>query len=385
MPKYTKEQLEVQYEKLPDVLKDAIFSVEIAEKMFEIGKKHGLTMEKTGFAAEETGFIILGLLPPREFAGSLARRLDIETDKATALASDINHQVFFPLREALKETHQIDVGEGAIRATDTLPRRVAAMPAPDTMKIPAAPAPSTAMPPPARKPTPITLSPLAPTTSTKNKEPIITERIPAAPIKLEPLTPAPAPSKSKIPSPAGGTPPPPVQKPMDEKITEPKKPAPIILYPKFAADLQKEIAPLIGGMSTPTPPGFLTRKETEKIVTEKLAEQKSLASIKSQEIRMGDGRAPQAPDTEKLPPTQEESKKVAPVPPPAVPSLPQEPKVPPPIKLEPLAAPLAEKSPVAPPLGTAKVPALDLRSTPKPPQSPPKTYDGFDPYKEPVE
>src|SRR3989338_8758982 len=118
MRTYTKQELEERYEKLPDALKDAIFSTEIADKIFETGKKNGLTVEKIGFLAEETGRVILGLTRPNEFVGLLAELLGSTTDAAQKIASDINHAVFFPLREVLKQTHQVDVGEAARPAPD---------------------------------------------------------------------------------------------------------------------------------------------------------------------------------------------------------------------------------------------------------------------------
>ncbi|TSD02804.1 MAG: glyoxal or galactose oxidase [Parcubacteria group bacterium Greene0714_36] len=118
---YTKDQLQERYEKLPDALKDAIFSTEIADKIFETGKKNGLTVEKIGFLAEETGRVILGLTRPNEFVGLLAERLGTNTDAAQKIASDVNHQIFFPLREVLKSTHQVDVGEAVIPRSAVAP------------------------------------------------------------------------------------------------------------------------------------------------------------------------------------------------------------------------------------------------------------------------
>src|SRR3990167_3766263 len=111
---YTKQERDERYERLPQVLKEALFSADIAEKMFALGKKYALTMEKIGFMSEEAGFVVLGLTPPRAFTAALAERLQIPADAAEKIALEISHEIFFPLREALKQTHQIDVGEGAV-------------------------------------------------------------------------------------------------------------------------------------------------------------------------------------------------------------------------------------------------------------------------------
>lgn len=132
MPRaYTKQQLQEQYEKLPDVLKDALYSVETADKVHEIGKKSGLTIEKMGFMAEEVGRIILGLTRPGEFVALLAERLEVDKDTAQKIALDINHQILFPLREALKRTHKIEIGEAALQPQPRAPLSQRTAPAPE--------------------------------------------------------------------------------------------------------------------------------------------------------------------------------------------------------------------------------------------------------------
>ena len=105
-----------------------MFSTDVADKIFETGKKNGLTVERIGFLAEETGRVILGLTRPNEFVGLLAERLGTTTDAAQKIASDINHGIFFPLREVLKSTHQVDVGESAIQKPPAVDLRPFARP-----------------------------------------------------------------------------------------------------------------------------------------------------------------------------------------------------------------------------------------------------------------
>lgn len=114
MPRHPIELARKHYEELPGVLKQALFSTEIAEQMFEIGKKFGLTIEKTGIMAEETGYIMLGLTRPNELVTNLAAELGIDSDKAQDVAAEISHQIFFPLREELKRTHDFDMDTGEI-------------------------------------------------------------------------------------------------------------------------------------------------------------------------------------------------------------------------------------------------------------------------------
>ncbi|MEK7541793.1 MAG: hypothetical protein AAB533_03025 [Patescibacteria group bacterium] len=229
MPRaYTKQQLQERYEKLPDALKDAMFSTDVADKIFETGKKNGLTIEKIGFLAEETGRVILGLTRPNEFVAVLTGRLSTPADAAQKIASDINHQIFFPLREILKSTHQVDIGDAARPAADIDLRRAAR--------------PVTPVPPAAQKP-------------------------------MAPAPPPPAPQK------------PPVPPLIDLRKTEPGRP-PLVEVGNLRAP-------------GPTPSGFLTREEVEKVVAEK----KNQESIPDSIGDKNQGKAEQTIETPPLVPT----------------------------------------------------------------------------------
>ena len=123
MPNYTQQQIDERYEKLPDVLKDAMFSPDIADKMVEAGKKAGLTLDKIGEIAEETGFVVLGLTAPKDFVKALEARLEKDAGKAVEIAKEINHQVFFPLREELKKAHNIEIAAEELEKKEPLVRR----------------------------------------------------------------------------------------------------------------------------------------------------------------------------------------------------------------------------------------------------------------------
>ena len=158
MAHYNRPELEQRYERLPAVLKEALFSAEVAEKIFEIGKKSGLTIEKVGFVAEETGFVILGLTPPREFVSALAQRLETDAETARKVSLEINHQIFFPLREALRQAHQVEVGEAALQKEAFVPGKT---PAPLVLqRIEARPPEPAAQTPPAPRPIEKEIAPL---------------------------------------------------------------------------------------------------------------------------------------------------------------------------------------------------------------------------------
>ncbi|MBI2053653.1 MAG: hypothetical protein HYT41_02825 [Candidatus Sungbacteria bacterium] len=385
MSVHTKQERDERYERLPQVLKEALFSADIAEKMFALGKKYGLTMEKIGFMSEEAGFVVLGLTPPRAFTAALAERLGIPADAAEKIALEISHEIFFPLREALKQTHQIDVGEGAVVSEESRSKRqelgkpVATSPTPVPQPVPA-PVPSPM--PQASKSIPTPPTPASPPPP-QTPKPIL----PSPTILSSEVKPAPMPASPPKPEPAKTQDAPVAQKP----ATNPEK------VRVIAEHLEKEIAPIISTIRNGGPAGFLSREETEKLVAEKQAEE---TGIKKQESRiMGGGNAPISTLIKPLesilsspppiPPIEEI--KIAP------PPLPQQKNS---IDLRGSAHPsAAPPPPPLPPPTNPKIPHIDLRAAPirpptetkEPPQAsapvPEKTkpYQGYDPYREPIE
>ena len=111
MPRIPIEKAEEQYKKLPAGLKDAIFSADIADKILASGRKNGLTLEETGILGEETGYVILGLTHPEEFMSTLVRELKLEEDEAGNISHEINQEIFLPLRELFRKTHNFEIAK----------------------------------------------------------------------------------------------------------------------------------------------------------------------------------------------------------------------------------------------------------------------------------
>ena len=107
MQNYTDQQIAQMYDNLPEDLKDSIFSVDTTSVVNEIGRKYGLAIDKIGDLANETGMVMLGVTHPNEFIGNLADRLDVDKEKARAIAQEINEQIFKKVRDSLRKIHNI--------------------------------------------------------------------------------------------------------------------------------------------------------------------------------------------------------------------------------------------------------------------------------------
>lgn len=94
-----------KYEKLPLELREAIASVDTANIILATGRTHGLPIDKIGKLAEETGYIMGGVAPAKEFIPALEEALEISHDQAKAIAVEINQKIFLPIREHLKKMH----------------------------------------------------------------------------------------------------------------------------------------------------------------------------------------------------------------------------------------------------------------------------------------
>ena len=51
----------------------------------------------------EAGYVMLGVTHPNDFIGNLAERLEVDKEKARAIAQEINEQIFKKVRESLRK------------------------------------------------------------------------------------------------------------------------------------------------------------------------------------------------------------------------------------------------------------------------------------------
>ncbi|MBU2219469.1 hypothetical protein KKG15_03195 [Patescibacteria group bacterium] len=103
---YTDEQILEMYKKLPEDLRNAIFSVEMTGAVKGIGEKYQLPIDKIGALGNETGMVMLGVTHSRDFIVNLGNRLNVDKETARKIADEINTQIFSKVRESLKKIHE---------------------------------------------------------------------------------------------------------------------------------------------------------------------------------------------------------------------------------------------------------------------------------------
>jgi len=86
-------------DELPKAVRDFVMSPERARIALSLSQKHRLHADEAGEFEQAYMFMLLGISSPEEFVDTLTRA-GIAPETVRALASDVNEQVFVPLRKA---------------------------------------------------------------------------------------------------------------------------------------------------------------------------------------------------------------------------------------------------------------------------------------------
>lgn len=110
---YSKEQLRKLHINLPQELKDAMGSLEVSDSIYEVTQRYKIKEdEKLKRISELVGYVLMGILPPSKFESALQKDIKLSKDIAEKVAHEINRFVFYPVRPALEQLHEIPNVEG---------------------------------------------------------------------------------------------------------------------------------------------------------------------------------------------------------------------------------------------------------------------------------
>ena len=110
---YNKEQFWKLYEKLPEELKEAVFSENTANDIFHVCEKNEVSEEKIPEIAKCAGHVLLGILPPDKFQETLEKELKLKAETAKKVAQEINRFIFYPVKSSLEELFKIEITPAA--------------------------------------------------------------------------------------------------------------------------------------------------------------------------------------------------------------------------------------------------------------------------------
>ena len=104
MAQYTKEQYWKLYEKLPQTLKEAVFSNDVAEHIATACERNQI--QEMSQVAAAVGDVLMGITMPQDFQQTLQKQIGLKPATAQSVAQEINRFIFFPVRAELEDLHR---------------------------------------------------------------------------------------------------------------------------------------------------------------------------------------------------------------------------------------------------------------------------------------
>ena len=95
------------YFQLPQELSQLFFAEEAANKMRKIAQENNLNKEQLQWASYTTGMILLGETNIVDFVKTIQEKCNLAEKPARELARDINQVILLPVKESLKQIHQV--------------------------------------------------------------------------------------------------------------------------------------------------------------------------------------------------------------------------------------------------------------------------------------
>jgi len=107
--KYTSQQIEQALKNLPEELKEAVFSMETADAIWNACTRQKIIDERMTKIAEYTGYVLMGLMLPQEFEQILQKEIKLSKRTTEELSREINRFIFYPVEAALEKLYKIDI------------------------------------------------------------------------------------------------------------------------------------------------------------------------------------------------------------------------------------------------------------------------------------
>ncbi|MCF7833801.1 MAG: hypothetical protein K9L98_00055 [Candidatus Pacebacteria bacterium] len=108
----TIEEIQQQFDTLPEELKLAIIDINIDDKIIEIGNNHNLTVGQIQQLSLEVHVHAYGMLPMEGMQQSIQDSLKLEPEKTKTIVEEINEKIFIPIRKNMQEEEVETEGGG---------------------------------------------------------------------------------------------------------------------------------------------------------------------------------------------------------------------------------------------------------------------------------
>jgi hypothetical protein len=108
MDQETQDIIKERFQILPDDVKKAVSDADLPAKIENIAKKNGLLIDQSGGLLTEVYLVMLGMDKSENFSSNVAKNLGISLNLATAIAGDVNREIFLPIRESLMDLSEMN-------------------------------------------------------------------------------------------------------------------------------------------------------------------------------------------------------------------------------------------------------------------------------------
>jgi hypothetical protein len=99
---YIPGQIKEAIRKAPAEIQAVIRDDETEQKIVDLGKKYNLHIDQMGQLDDEVLLILTGLSPYSNFTENIIKRLRIDETTGKNITTDVNNEIFLPIRESLK-------------------------------------------------------------------------------------------------------------------------------------------------------------------------------------------------------------------------------------------------------------------------------------------
>ena|SRR3989344_5120762 len=96
------EIIKQRYQELPEDIKRAIKSADLATKFSNITNKHSLHIDQNGALQTETILVMLGLEPTEDYVENVQRNVEVSRTEALSIAEDVNNEILDPIKTSLR-------------------------------------------------------------------------------------------------------------------------------------------------------------------------------------------------------------------------------------------------------------------------------------------
>ena len=101
MDKETQELIKERFSALTPDVKKAVSAADLPTRIENIATKNDLHIDQSGGLLTEVYLVMLGIEKSDSFAGNVSKNLGISLNLATAVAGDVNREIFLPIRQSL--------------------------------------------------------------------------------------------------------------------------------------------------------------------------------------------------------------------------------------------------------------------------------------------